>query len=101
MFKEMSTDMSDEEVKRCMAILIDGSIVLKIKRNTKQNFIRVVFRLVGHDKSKKYKVLLLPDTIQELSKSVNLRHDAIHLYQQYMIAKKYSEYWKSNIFIDE
>lgn len=35
MFKEMAEAMTDDEVRRCMAILIEGSIVLPINRDVK------------------------------------------------------------------
>lgn len=34
-FKEMAETMTDDEVKRCMAILIEDSIVLSISRDVK------------------------------------------------------------------
>lgn len=100
MFKEMAEVMSDEEVKRCMTIIVDGSIVLSITRNTQQNSITVTFRIVGYDKDREFKVVLLPDSFQGLGSDVRLRLDGEYLYQQYMIAKGYSEYWKGNMFVD-
>ena len=46
-YKEMAKVMTDEEVKTCMAILIEDSVILDIERNTIQNYIRVKYRLIG------------------------------------------------------
>lgn len=100
-FKEMAEVMTDDEVKRCMAILVDNSIVLSINRDVKQNSINVTFRVVGYDRDKKFQVVLLPDSIQGLDKSVKLRPDGEYIYEQFMIAKGYSEYWKGNMFSGE
>lgn len=37
-YKEMAKVMTDEEVKTCMAILIEDSVILDIERNTIQNY---------------------------------------------------------------
>ena len=42
MFKEMARYMPDEEVKRCMAILVENSIVLNIERDIIQNEIEIL-----------------------------------------------------------
>lgn len=99
MFKEMVEAMSDEEVKRCMTILVDGSIVLSITRNMQQNSITVIFRIVGYDRNREFRAVLLPDEIHGLDEDVRLRADGKYLYEQYMIAKGYSEYWKGNMFV--
>ena len=99
MFKEMVEAMSDEEVKRCMAILVDGSIVLCINRNMQQNSIFATFRIVGYDPARIFSVELLPDEVHGLDGDVLLRPDGEYLYEQYMIAKGNSEYWKGNMFV--
>lgn len=38
-YKEMAKVMTDEEVKTCMAILIEDSVILDMERNTIQNYI--------------------------------------------------------------
>lgn len=101
MFKEMAAVMPDKEVERCMAILVEGSVVLDIKRDIIQNAIDVTFRVIGDAFQREYSLALLPDSVQEISEGVELRIDGEYLYMQYMVAKGYSEYWKSNMFVDE
>lgn len=101
MFKEMVEAMSDEEVKRCMTILVDGSIVLGITRNMQQNSISVTFRIIGYDPARTFSVELLPDEAHGLDDDVLLRPDGEYLYEQYMVAKGYSELWKGNMFLQE
>ena len=97
----MAAVMTDKEVERCMSILVEGSIILNIKRDIIQNAIDVTFRVIGDVCQKEYSLSLLPDSVQEISKGVELRTDGEYLYIQYLIAKGYSEYWKSNIFLEE
>lgn len=99
MFREMARYMTDEEVKRCMAILVENSVVLSIERDVIQNAIEVSFRLIGDAKQKKYRLTLLSDSVEDIPDEVHFRVDGEYLYQQYLIAKGYSEYWKGNMFI--
>lgn len=103
MFKEMAEIMTDDEVKRCMAILIEDSIVLSISRDTEHNAVNVKFRVMGYDRSKEFQVDLFPDSFEwiVLDKDVKLRADCEYIYEQFMIAKGYSEYWKGNMFVGE
>lgn len=100
MYREMSIEMTDKEVKKCMAMLVEDSIVLKIKRDTVQNAIDIKFKVRGDCRKKKYRISLLPDAVEELSEGIRLKIDGEYLYEQFMIAKGYSDYWKDNIFID-
>lgn len=100
MYREMSIEMTDKEVQKCMAMLVEDSIVLKIKRDTVQNAIDIKFKVRGECRKKKYRISLLPDTIEDLSEGIKLKTNGEYLYQQFMIAKGYSDYWKDNIFID-
>lgn len=50
-------------------------------------------------KQKEYSLSLLPDSVREVSDGIEYRNDGEYLYIQYMVAKGYSEYWKSNMFI--
>ena len=54
MFKEMAAVMTDKEVERCMSILVEGSIILNIKRDIIQNAIDVTFRVIGDVCQKEY-----------------------------------------------
>ena len=58
-YKEMAKVMTDEEVKTCMAILIEDSVILDIERNTIQNYIRVKYRLIGDHSKGIYWISLL------------------------------------------
>ena len=99
MFREMAEEMSDEEVKKCMSILVESSIVLDIKRDVQQNAIMVTFRIVGDSKRKKYCLTLLSDSIVDVTEEIPFRYEGQYLYKQYMIAKRYSEYWRGNFFV--
>lgn len=101
MYREMAVEMTDEEVRKCMAILIEGSAVLKIVRYDVQNFIDVTFKVYGDNRKEQYMISLLPDSPEGIPKGIELRIDGTYLYSQYMIAKGYSEYWKGNIFVEE
>lgn len=99
-FKEMASVMPDAEVKRCMAILIENSVVLDIQRNTTSNEIIVDYRFIGDDR-KTYSITLLPDGVQDIEVPSHLRMDGEYLYEQYLVAKGYSIYWKGNMFVEE
>lgn len=99
-FKEMASVMTDAEVKRCMTILIENSVVLDIHRNAASNEISVDYRVIGDDR-KTYSIILLPDGVQDIESPVQLRTDGEYLYEQYLVAKGYSIYWKGNMFVEE
>ena len=99
MFKEMAKEMTDEEIVRCMAILIEDSRILTIERDIIQNVIEVQFEMMGDSKQKTYTLSLLSDSVQDISDGVSFRVDGEYLYIQYLVAKGYSEYWKGNMFI--
>ena len=99
-FKEMASVMPDAEVKRCKAILIENSVVLDIQRNTTSNEIVVNYRFMDDDR-KTYSITLLPDGVQDIEVPSHLRMDGEHLYEQYLVAKGYSIYWKGNMFVEK
>lgn len=99
-FKEMASVMTDAEVKRCMTILIENSVVLDIHRNATSNEISVDYRVIGDDR-KTYSIILLPDGVQDIESPAQLRTDGEYLYEQYLVAKGYSIYWKGNMFVEE
>lgn len=99
MFKVMAAEMTDAEIKVCMSLLFDGSIIEKIKRNTRENSITIEFMLMNYEEKRMYNVSLLPDCIEQLSDGVRVKQDGLYHYQQFTIAKGYSEYWKDNIFV--
>lgn len=95
-FKEMASVMTDAEVKRCMTILIENSVVLDIHRNATSNEISVDYRVIGDDR-KTYSIILLPDGVQDIESPAQLRTDGEYLYEQYLVAKGYSIYWNVQI----
>lgn len=101
-FKEMGKEMTDEEIEKCMAILLEGSIITEIRRDTIQNAIDITFELMGDSKKGIYHVSLLPDSIDDLTVELQyrLRPSGLYLYEQFMIAKGYSEYLKDNVFME-
>lgn len=74
-YKEMAKVMTDEEVKTCMAILIEDSVILDIERNTIQNYIRVKYRLIGDHSKGIYWISLLSNSIEDVEEK-HLRHEA-------------------------
>ena len=99
MFKVMTAEMTDKDVRVCMSLLFDGSIIVDIKRNIRENSLTVEFQLMNYEENRIYRVNLLPDCIEQLSDGVRIKQDGLYHYQQFMIAKRYSEYWKDNIFV--
>lgn len=99
MFREMASEMTDKEIRICMSILFEGSIIVEINRDIVQNAIDIKFKAMGVLENKVYKVSLLPDTVEGLSKGITIKVDGLYLYEQFMIAKGYSDYWKDNYFI--
>ena len=99
MFKLMAAEMTDKDVRVCMSLLFDGSIIVDIKRNIRENSLTVEFQLMNYEENRIYRVNLLPDCIEQLSDGVRIKQDGLYHYQQFMIAKRYSEYWKDNIFV--
>ena len=91
--------LTDAEIKVCMSLLFDGSIIEKIKRNIRENSITVEFMLMNCEEKRMYDVSLLPDCIEQLSDGVRVKQDGLYHYQQFTIAKGYSKYWKDNIFV--
>lgn len=100
-FREMSKEMSDHEVKICMSILIEGSIVLDIKRDIIGNGIDIKFRVIGDPTQGVYEIGLNPSGVEDIPKGVSLRVDAEYFLKQFLVAKGYSEYWMSNVFVDK
>lgn len=98
MFKVMTAEMTDKDVRVCMSLLFDGSIIVDIKRNIRENSLTVEFQLMNYEENRIYRVSLLPEGIEQLSDGVRIKQDGLYQYQQFMIAKGYSEYWKDNIF---
>lgn len=98
-YKEMAKVMTDEEVKTCMAILVEDSVILDIERNTIQNYIRVKYRLIGDHSKGIYWISLLSNSIEDVEEK-HLRHEARYLYMQYLVARGYSDYWKGNMFVE-
>lgn len=100
-FKEMALEMSDEEVQRCMSILIEDSIVLRIRRDKIQNYIEVDYKVIGDKRKDYYTLALLSDSVEDIEYPDQLRVDAEYLYRQYLVAKGYSDFWKGNMFVNE
>lgn len=98
-FKQMAQEMTDQEIRLCMSLLFDGSMIDTIERRSIENFIRVIFSFMNDVKRGKYNISLLPDEINDLTENVRLKPDGEYMYRQFMIAKGYSEYWKDNIFV--
>lgn len=100
-FREMAKEMSDTEVKRCLAILVEEGVLLDIKRDFIQNAIDITFRILGNNQQKEYSMSLLPNSVEEVSEGVSLRMNGEYIYMQYLVAKGYSQYWQGNMFVDE
>ncbi len=101
MFREMGREIAEEEIRLCMSMLFDGAVILGFKREKLQNAIQVTFKIMADREQRINFVSLLPDSIEELSEGVRLKPEGLFMYQQFMIAKGYSEYWKDNLFVDD
>ena len=100
MFRLMAEEMTEKEIRICMSVLFDGTIVQRVERDKAENFIRVIFSQMGDLEGREYVVDLLPDVIENLSEGIQQKQDGLYTYQQFMVAKGYSEYWKDNIFVE-
>lgn len=76
----------EEEIRLCMSMLFDGAVILGFKREKLQNAIQVTFKIVADREQKINFVLLLPDSIEELSEDARLKQDGLFMYQKFMIA---------------
>ena len=59
-------------------------------------FLEVEFVMDG--RSEEFHVSLLPDGIEDLSAGLTVAPNRLYEYRQFMVAKRYSELWKDNIF---
>ena len=84
-----------------MSILVEYSVVISIKRDLEQNSVEVKYKLIGDIWNKDYAVVLLSDSVVELTEGIPFRYDVKYLYRQYLTAKGYSEYWKGNFFAED
>ena len=103
MFKEMARDMDDVEVRRCVDILIDGSVVTGITRDIEDNTIKVNFRMRGDREVVIHEMDLRSDSVTTSCPEVKglFRYDGEYLYRQYLVAHFYSELWANNFFAEE
>ena len=96
MFRHMSEEMGKQDVEICMMLLFEGSRIIDIYRDIKMNFLEVEFVIDG--RSEEFHVSLLPDGIEDLSAGLTVAPNRLYEYRQFMVAKRYSELWKDNIF---
>lgn len=92
----MSEEMGKQDVEICMMLLFEGSRIIDIYRDIKMNFLEVEFVIEG--RSEEFHVSLLPDGIEDLSAGLTVAPNGLYEYRQFMVAKRYSELWKDNIF---
>lgn len=98
-FRKME-EMTDKEVQRCMSIVVEDSIVLRIRRITEQNYIEVDYEVIGDKRKDKFSMTLLADSIADIEYPDQLRTDAEFIYRQYLVAHGYSDLWKENMFVE-
>lgn len=96
MFRHMSEEMGKQDVEICMMLLFEGSRIIDIYRDIKMNFWEVEFVIEG--RSEEFHVSLLPDGIEDLSAGLTVAPNRLYEYKQFMVARRYSELWKDNIF---
>lgn len=100
-FKEMSKEMTREEIDIILKIVYPYAHLVKFNRVIKQNFIKVSFTLSAEEKL--YQADFLPDDIYVY----DLKNDSpdgepvkngsiLFHYQQFMVARGYSELWLNN-----
>lgn len=108
MFKEMARivsmarEMDDMEVVRCMDTLIDGSVVTGITRDTRDNSLKVCFKMRGDREANVYEIDLRLDSVVASNSEVRklFQYDGEYLYRQYLMAHYYSELWTNNFFVE-
>lgn len=101
-FREMCKEMTQKEIEFVLRIVYPYSHLADFNRILKQNFIKVSFEL--SDKYNLYHVDFLPDDIYVYDRKDNDSSDGepiksgdiLYDYQQFMIAKGYSEIWLNN-----
>ena len=91
--------MTDKEVRICMSLLFNGALIQTIQKDIYANAVNVRFKLMSDIDNREYSVDLLLDCIEQLSEGVKVKPDGLYMYQQFTIAKSYSEYWTDNIFV--
>ncbi len=100
------TDMTDQEIEFLWKDILKINKVIYVKRNIEENKIKVEFESTWGEGTEldpyfdiEDMVIMHPDKFNEMDYPVNLEEK--FKYQQYMIAKGYSKYWKDNPYIDD
>lgn len=94
-YKRMN-EMLQEEIEQLLLILLPYAMLLDYEKQ--EDYIDVHFRIIGQNKI--YTMALLPDYPQDIPENISISGDSLWEYEQFMIAKAYSEYWLNNKFVN-
>lgn len=102
-FKKISEDMSEEEIRTVFQIVLPFGKMLNYERQTDTNYISVWYTL-PEDGLKVHELNLLPDDVyyecEKVGKERILENgEQLHQYRQFTVARGYSEIWLNNPYI--
>ena len=92
-FKNMAKEMTEDEIKVVMFILVGECVVTKFVRYEESNYIDAFFEIKGYAN----KIALMADSIEDVSDEIEIKD--LWMYSKFMIAKGYSELLENNPFL--
>jgi len=92
-FKNMAKEMTDDEIKVAMFILVGECVVIKFVRYEESNYIDVFFEIKGLSNM----ITLMADSIEGVCDEIEIKD--LWMYSKFMIAKGYSELLENNPFL--
>lgn len=100
LFKKLSEDMSEEEIRTVFQIVLPFGKMLNYERQTDTNYISVWYTL-PEDSLKVHELNLLPDDVYYECEMVGKERilengDRLYQYRQFTVARGYSEIWLNN-----
>lgn len=90
--------MKYREIKNVLATINEEAILLAVKKHKKSNFISISYQVISYG-SKIFHADLLPDEFQLHDAENCVKADGCWKYQQYMVAKGYSQLLLGNPFL--
>ena len=90
--------MKYREIENVLATIHEEAILLTVRKRKKSNYISISFRLVAYG-TKVFHADLLPDGFQLYDGEAGMPADGGWRYQQYMVAKGYSQLLLGNPFL--
>lgn len=102
-FREMADEMRENEVNTVLKIIYPDARMLNFTRHRDTNYISVIYSF-PQESNKELKLKLLPDDVYIIGDGQDLDAEPVgtgsvlYQYEQFMIARGYSEYWKNNYY---